>query len=170
MPVCSRCGKSLRAEMRPVALTCWHLYCLSCSKAAKVCHLDTTPTTSVTDFTQQVGQLMQSYNTVYFARELQAFRETINVNCVDCPRGLDCCIRGECVYSHPTDSGASRAQDWKCVQCCVTVESEACPFCMQARPTLHSQTKRVNLREGLVVVVLFLSVLIAKLLLSTQTS
>jgi len=102
--------------------------------------LNTTPTTSVTDFTQQVGQLMQSYNTVYFARELQAFRETVNVNCVDYPRGLDCCIRGECVYSHPIDSGASRAQDWKCAQCCVTVESEACPFCMQARPTLHSQT------------------------------
>lgn len=135
LPVCSLCGKDLGPEEKPVALPCCHLYCQICVQGLKVCYLDEGTTAPIVDFTAQVQKLTRSYGTAAFPTELLALREAINVNLVNCPRGIDCRIRPKCPYSHSRAIPAeSSSTGWKCVQCNLMVENTVCPFCRIEKP------------------------------------
>lgn len=135
LPVCSKCGKALRLLDKPVTLPCCHLYCRRCVDGLDACYLDQGTTIPIVDFTEQVQKLIESYGTETFQTELTSFREAINVNLVNCPRGNDCRIRSECPYCHlkviPAESSFT---EWKCSGCNVMVENKACPFCRREKP------------------------------------
>ena len=145
LPICSRCGKGLIVELKPVTLSCLHLYCFTCSQTVQSCVFDGTATTSAVDFSEKVEKLVKSRKSGHFQAEWEALKETINVNFVNCPRGVNCSIRSECPYSHPIkDRVIGNSQGWKCANCDVMVENDVCPFCREAGPvnTLITSSSR----------------------------
>lgn len=54
LPICSRRGKGLTVELKPVTLSCLHVYCFPCSKAVQTCTFDGTDTTSAVYFSENV--------------------------------------------------------------------------------------------------------------------
>jgi hypothetical protein len=80
-----------------------------------------------------VEKLIKSQKTDDFQAEWEALKESINVNFVNCPWGINCCIMSNCPYSHPIkDCIMGNSQVWKCANCDVMVESDVCPFCREA--------------------------------------